>query len=203
MKKAFFTQRLLAYIIDFLIVYFVLIAFTSILTAMLPAKEKENKAYDDFMAAYEELLNNPSEEVVDNFYKEQTENIYTIEKSTVPTLIFGIIINVGYFGAFQYTNNGQTLGKKVTKIRVTAYDDKKKYGYLRSVIRACLTYGVFSNLMLCILFLICSPNNFLIPYGIVSILATIFKFATMIMIAFKKDGRGLPDLICSTKVEKA
>lgn len=203
MKRVYFTQRLFAYLIDFFIVYLILLVFSSIFTAIMPTNEKEEKAYEDFLSSYQEILTNPNEEKMDNFLAEQSESMYIIEKGTVPILLFGIIINLGYYGAFQYMNNGQTLGKKVLKIKVVSNDDKKKYTYAKSVLRAAFNFGVFSNIILCIVLLLFSAKTFLIPYYAVSVIAFLFRFATLIMIAFRKDGRGLPDLICGTIVDKA
>lgn len=203
MKKVFFTQRLFAYLIDFFVVYFVLLIFSSIFSAILPANEKEDKAYDSFLNSYQEMLLNPTEDKADKFLSEQSENMYIIEKGTVPVLLFGVIINLAYCGAFQYMNNGQTIGKKLLKIRIVSKDDKKKYTYLKSTLRAALNFGIFSNTILCIILIVLSSKTFLIPYYAVSIMAFLFRLVTVIMVAFKNDGRGLPDLICGTVVDKA
>ena len=149
------------------------------------------------------MLLNPTEDKADKFLSEQSENMYIIEKGTVPILLFGVIINLAYYGAFQYMNNGQTLGKKLLKIRIVSKDDKKKYTYLKSTLRAALNFGVFSNTILCIILIVLSSKTFLIPYYAVSIMAFLFRLVTIIMVAFKNDGRGLPDLICGTVVDKA
>ena len=201
MKKVFFTQRLFAYLIDYLVVSLVLIACITLIGLFIPANPKENEAYDNFAKSYEELLTNPNDKDINSFYKEQLDNMYIIEKSNVISLAFGIIINIAYFGAFQFLNNGQTLGKKVTKIRVVSNNSKYKYTYLTSVLRAAFTYSVFTNLIICAIFIIMKPTNYFIPYFIISFGAFIFNFANAILIAVKKDGRGLPDMICQTKVE--
>ena len=203
MKKIYFTQRLLAYVIDFFIVYLVIAACTGITGALVPAGEKVEKSEKELLEKYEELLKNPESEGAEKFLEDQKENIYNIGKYGVPTLIFGIIVNVGYFGAFQYMNKGQTLGKKIVKIKVEENNPEKKFNYIRSVIRACLTYNVITDLASVLVYLLLKPSNFLIPYVAISMIAFFFKIVTVCLIAFRKDGRGLPDFIAGTHVVNA
>ena len=203
MKKMYFTQRLMAYLIDFFIVYLVISLFTGVANMLVPTSEKVSKSEKELLEKYEELLKNPDNSNAEQFLDEQKENIYVIGRYEVPSLIIGIIVNIGYFGAFQFMNKGQTLGKKFVKIKVEENNPDKKVTYLKAVIRAGLTYAVISDGLYVLIYLFLKPSNFMVPYAIVSMIAFIFKVTTTIMIAFRKDGRGLPDFIAGTHVVNA
>ena len=203
MKKVFFTQRLMAYLVDFLVVYLILALCTGILSALVPTSEKVSNSEKELLEKYEELLKDPDNSNAEKFLDEQKENLYIIGQYSVPQMIIGIIVNIGYFGAFQFMNKGQTLGKKFVKIKVKENNPDKKFTYLKAIIRAGLTYAVISDACYCVIYLVLKPSNFIIPYGLVGIVAFAFKLATIAMIAFRKDGRGLPDFIAGTQVVSA
>ena len=96
-------------------------------------------------------------------------------------------------------NKGQTLGKKLCGIKVVS-NGKKKYTYALSILRSVLNYGLISKTLLIILFLFLNENNFLIPVGLVEMIAILFNLTLIIMAAFVKNGRTLSDIICGTKV---
>ena len=203
MKKMYFTQRLMAYLIDFFIVYLVISLFTGVANMLVPTSEKVSKSEKELLEKYEELLKNPDNSNAEQFLDEQKENIYVIGRYGVPSLIIGIIVNIGYFGAFQFMNKGQTLGKKFVKIKIEENNPDKKFTYVKSVIRAGLTYAVISDGLYVLIYLFLKPSNFMVPYAIVSMIAFLFKVTTICMIAFRKDGRGLPDFIAGTNVVNA
>ena len=200
MKEVYFTQRLLAYLIDFLIVGFVSTLLITIVTLAIPADEKYDKASESFLNEYQEVLKKNDVKGFQDFFKNQKNNLYTMEKASLIVYVFDIIIYAGYFGAFQYYNGGQTLGKKVTKIKVVGNDKRNDYNYKTSLLRTAFNYGLFSKTLIIIILLICNGNNFFIPLYAVQGLAILFNFVLIIMVAFRKDGRSLSDFICRTKV---
>jgi len=197
MKKVYFLQRLLAYIVDYLIITLILFACISIFEIFVPTSPKVEKATNDFLESYNNLLLDPENAKLDEFY----DNIYIIEKDGVPTLLFGIIINLAYFGAFQFYNKGQTFGKKLLKIKIARNSANDKYTYLVSVIRAALTYSSISNLLISLVFICLGSDIYIMPYMFINTIAGTFKIISIFMIVFRKDGRGLPDMICHTRVE--
>ncbi len=202
MKKVYFTQRAMAYLIDSIIIFFAVSLLLWLIGLFVPRNAKVEEAVESFTTAYEELLTNPNEENMLSFYEEQNKNIYIAEKDTVIELVLTLIIDIAYFGAFQFMNKGQTLGKKLMKLKVVS-DDDKNYSYGISILRTCLTYNLFSSAILSLILVICSAETFLIPYGIISLVSYTFRLITILMAAFRKDGRSLPDIICHTRVTNA
>ena len=200
MKEVYFTQRLIAYLIDFLIVGVLSTLLISGVSMLLPKDEKYEKASESFLNEYEEVLKKSDVKSMTDFFENQKDNLYTIEKGSLIVYAFDIIIYAAYYGAFQFYNGGQTLGKKVTKIKVVGKDKKSDYTYASSLLRSAFNYGIFSKIILILILLICNSSNYMIPLYGVEFVATIFNLVLVIMIAFRKDGRSLSDMICHTKV---
>ena len=155
-----------------------------------------------------EVVEEPKEEetktestmvLLQEYMDSQQKNLYIIDKQSSLSSIFDIVLCIGYFGAFQFMNKGQTLGKKLCGIKVVS-NGKKKYTYALSILRSVLNYGLISKTLLIILFLFLNENNFLIPVGLVEMVAILFNLTLIIMAAFVKNGRTLSDIICGTKV---
>ena len=117
-ENTYFTKRVFAYLIDILLVSFI----ASILsTPFLDAKRVEN-------------LSNQATKIVDQFQKNEisTEeyviqygNIsYSIAREQGIVSIFVILLTILYFVVYQIYSKGQTLGKKLMKIRVESETDE-------------------------------------------------------------------------------
>ena len=150
-------------------------------------KEEQNNKTESTLVLLQEYMDS------------QKKNIYIIDKQSSLSSIFDIVLCIGYFGAFQFMNKGQTLGKKLCGIKVVS-NNKKKYTYALSILRSVLNYGLISKTLLIILFLFLNENNFIIPVGLVEMIAFLFNLTLIIMAAFVKNGRTLSDIICGTKV---
>ena len=150
-------------------------------------KEEQNNKTESTLVLLQEYMDS------------QKKNIYIIDKQSSLSSIFDIVLCIGYFGAFQFMNKGQTLGKKLCGIKVVS-NNKKKYTYALSILRSVLNYGLISKTLLIILFLFLNENNFIIPVGLVEMIAFLFSLTLIIMAAFVKNGRTLSDIICGTKV---
>ena len=186
--------------------------FLDKLTESTNKKEEEKKEETVESSEEEEttgeVVEEPKEEetktestmvLLQEYMDSQQKNLYIIDKQSSLSSIFDIVLCIGYFGAFQFMNKGQTLGKKLCGIKVVS-NGKKKYTYALSILRSVLNYGLISKTLLIILFLFLNENNFLIPVGLVEMVAILFNLTLIIMAAFVKNGRTLSDIICGTKV---
>ncbi len=157
---------------------------------------------DNFGAIKEE----PKDEVLEmqkamlEYYEGQLGNLYIIEKHNSYTSLFNILVCIFYYGTFQFFNKGQTLGKKLVKIKVSQFDKKKKYNHGLMILRSCINYGLIFNLLSFLLLLVLNENTFIYPIGLIEFLSMVVTLTLIIMAAFKKDGRTLSDIICNTKV---
>jgi uncharacterized RDD family membrane protein YckC len=71
--------------------------------------------------------------------------------NALPNAINTLLIIV-YFIVFQYLNKGQTIGKKLLKIKLVN-EDKKEISLKQILIRGIMIYSILSSLINIILFL--------------------------------------------------
>lgn len=190
-------KRLLAYIIDILIVGFVASALANI--------DILNPYLDNYLESYEsfnETLKNINEEnVMDMFYSAEFVSQYqnTLKYSVYSTGI-SLVCYFLYFVGFQKWNKNQTVGKKLMNLKVVnknKKDDVKVWQYL---IRTLIVYNLFfSGLNVC-LALCFNTKLFFTLSLIVSIIGYVITYLGYGMILFRKDGKGLHDLLSGTEV---
>ncbi len=199
MKKVYFAQRLLAYVIDIIIVTSVV----ALLTSLIPRSESYNIASDKIYDEYVDIIQNSenTEDMLEKFDALQGD-LYIIGKEESITSLLSVALYIVYYGACQYYLNGQTLGKKVTKIKIVG-KKKKEVSQVKFLLRAVLTYTLFVNVFEAIIYNVANSTTyiyFLTPFISIGYLYNIINIG---MVVFKKDGRGLSDLICDTEVISA
>ena len=129
-------KRAFAYIIDLMIVVFIIGLFTNI-EALNPNYEKYEQAFESYKTLIAESENTNNSQTV----KQATNVMYDLNKYSVSTSIINVVVMVLYFGLFQYYNKGQTIGKKLMKIKVVSNDGKiVKLFSLYNNINFCLIY---------------------------------------------------------------
>jgi len=193
MKSTFF-ERVGAYIIDIFIVSII----ASIVCIGLPVSK--NNTEEKLNELTEQLNNN--EITPDKYLNEYSILLYDDQKENIISLSVSLVLTIAYFVVFQYTNKGQTLGKKVFNLRVVDKDTQKSATIIKGLIRSLFTLSIISGtLNIAFLYLI-NRNKYISAYGTVAILELIFIFVTIIFILYKKDGRGLHDIMTNTVVIK-
>lgn len=193
MKKIFF-KRILAYIIDCVILFFVMLVVNLFIPTFGDVEEL-NTRLTTSMESY-----TSGELTVDEFLEESEDISYDIMKATYISSIAGIVVYLLYFVVFQAYNNGQTLGKKWLKLQVVKTDDSNVD--MNSLLRRSLfPYGVLVNFILVVALLFASKHAYLSINTILSNIQMIVIFITLIMM-FMKD-RGIHDYLANTKVIEA
>ncbi len=193
MKKIFF-KRILAYIIDCVILFFVMLVVNLFIPTFGDVEEL-NTRLTTSMESY-----TSGELTVDEFLEESEDISYDIMKATYISSIAGIVVYLLYFVVFQAYNNGQTLGKKWLKLQVVKTDDSNVD--MNSLLRRSLfPYGILVNFILVVALLFASKHAYLSINTILSNIQMIVIFITLIMM-FMKD-RGIHDYLANTKVIEA
>ena len=153
MKKIFF-KRILAYIIDCVILFFVMLVVNLFIPTFGDVEEL-NTRLTTSMESY-----TSGELTVDEFLEESEDISYDIMKATYISSIAGIVVYLLYFVVFQAYNNGQTLGKKWLKLQVVKTDDSNVD--MNSLLRRSLfPYGILVNFILVVALLFASKHAYL------------------------------------------
>lgn len=153
----------------------------------------ENKKISE--KEYDKIL-----ESLDKRYLE-IDNSYSyklLKYSIIPTII-NVMCILLYFVVIQYYFNGQTVGKKLMKIRV-AKNNEKGLNIFNFLLRSLIVNEVFFNICNIIFLIVLSKNNYIIYNKIIYTVTYIFEMVIIFTIIFDKNNRGLHDYICNTKV---
>lgn len=194
-RKAYFFQRLGAYIIDMFIISFLVSIITQPFID-IDRMEKLEKQSTEIVEKYQK------EKISLETYIYQTLDLnYQIAKNNGVFSLTSMIFVILYFIIFQFYNKGQTIGKKIMNIEIVKYD-RTSLSINDLIYRSLIINSLFLNMLLFALMVFTTRDIF--GYGTI-FLETIQYIILMIvffMAIFRKDGRGLHDLIANTIVIK-
>lgn len=191
--KPYIHKRIIAYLIDILII--------SLLSAIISIPFSNDEEYQKVSKGLYEITNKyKKEEIKETEYLEEYKNInYELTKLSVNETIVIVVVSSLYFVLYNYYKNGQTIGKKIMKLRIVSCDNDK-LSINNYVIRSLVVNTTLSNLITVILILTLSKEKYLI-YD--SKFSTVFGLLYIICFGFamyRSDGKGLHDLLASTIV---
>lgn len=198
------STRVTAYLLDILLVFLILNLVTSI--------KFINPKYDEYVEAYEkynEITNDYYDGLINEseMIKLNKDNYYNVIKYSVSYNIVIIIGLFAYFGLFQKYNNGQTIGKKIMKIKVVSLD-KENLSVGKSLLRCLPMYYLYIGSIIplvinSILVYIVGSDNYMIINTIISYIFVIINITSLIMLWFRKDKRAIHDIFAKTEVISA
>lgn len=191
--KTFFFPRFIAFIIDMVIV--------SVISMSIMFLFPENKNYKEYLEEYQSVQVDYTEKKISDkeYLNKSVDMIYDLDYSNVPTLVVELVVYILYFMIFQYYNKGQTLGKKLMKIKVVSTKGDKLI--LNQVaVRALIIDSVFIDLSILIVLLFVSRDYYFYIKAVIMAVKYLLLMAALVMALFRKDGKGLHDLLGNTQV---
>ena len=191
-ERALFIQRLIAYIIDMIII--------SCVSSIISYSFIDFNSYEKLTKEGDKVLEKYTKQEIDFkvYFSDSMDIEYQKSKITGFTNIITIAILVFYFIVYQIYNNGQTIGKKIMKIRIIK-NDNDILSMNNMIIRELFNSSIFVNIFIAIVAFF-GRNSYIYGSLIASIFQYVFIGITVFMIFFRKDGRGLADFIGATKV---
>lgn len=192
-QKPYFFPRLVAYIIDIMLV-------STICTGILFVLP-ENKNYSKYMKEYEQIQTDYIEEKIDadEYLNKSMDVVYDIDYSNIMSMFVEVILIILYFIVFQFYNKGQTFGKKLMKLRVVSTDGDS-LTLNQVAIRAAIINSIFVNILIIGSLLFLGRNYYYYASSVIQGISLIITFITLVMIFSRKDGKGLHDYVASTQV---
>lgn len=191
-------KRVIAYLMDFLFIT-ILVSFIVNIKIINPYLDKYRDTYDE----YNKLITNVNENKLDTESDEYKTKIvdltYDLNKYRVVSASISSILFLGYFGVLQYILKGQTLGKKIMKIKVTSVSDKK-LNILNFLTRSVILNNILFSIILIVGVYVFNKNNYYNLSLIVYYIELLVMSLIVLMIVLRKDNRGLHELITNTKV---
>lgn len=190
--EAKFSKRLLAYIIDIAILGIVLFLTNIVIPKSndirnLNAKlDILNEQYLNQEISFKEYSNNYS------------EISYDLDRQNIVYTIVNIVFVIVYFIVLPYFLNGQTLGKKLLKIKVIKQDGKLNIGSL--IIRNLIVNGLAYMLLTLLLLYTLPAYIYFITTGILSIVQLVLVIVITIGIIKNNNNLVMHDRLSHTKV---
>ena len=189
-------QRLGAYIIDYIFIL-LLITLLGQIRFLNPTFDEYYKTYDESM----EMINNTNEENIFKLLESEEYSLanYNLAKYSVSISIISIIVYLGYFVGFQKWNKNQTLGKKLFNIEVASIENTD-VKWWQILLREIIIYNLIAEILYVILILFLNVNSYFMISNIILAISSLIFLINVILILFRKDGRGLHDLLAKTIV---
>ena len=191
--KAMFSQRVLAFLIDLVLLSMI----TSLITMFIPMNDTATKLYEEQNRVLEDYVagNVPMEEYVN----QMIDLGYDISRQTVIISIVGVVISLLYYVVYPCYNNGQTFGKKLMKIKIKKTNDKE-LSMNDLLIRSMINNSILVNIITIALVLFLSKDLYLSMSSLLSSVQSLVLIISLIMIAFTKNAQGLHDKVVHTEV---
>ncbi len=200
-------RRISAFLIDVFLVTFVSTVFSSI-SYVNPFIDNYKVAYDEYREIYksesESVLTNPTIKNVVDYSNKMSKQIYKIDYSMLFNNIYYLVFSFLYFVLFAYFTNGQTLGKKLFKLKVVRQDGEKvklSNLMLRTFLSGSSIFMGVNIIVVIQLLLLMIPQNQVYFYAILfsSMISYVIEIIGLVLL-FSKEHRSLDDIIGSTKV---
>ena len=190
--KAPFFKRLFAYILDMIIVSTLVTLICIAIPSKIENTEKELR----------QLSNQLMEKKIstDEYINKYKDLMYENNKNEKVSTTITLVLTLAYFVIFQYMNKGQTIGKKTLNLKVVDYESKKEISILKGLLRSILPLNILSSAITVTLIKVLTKNIYINTYLLVNEIEAVFIFATIFLILYRKDGRGLHDMLANTMV---
>ena len=199
MEQVKFNKRLMAYLLDILFVAVVFYLVSSI-RFINPYYDKYIEVFNDYTETLDKYSKQEitSEEMLDM----NQDNFYYLARYSISYNISTIVIIIGYYVLFQKFNNGQTLGKKIMKIKVVSKDNTNP-SLLSYLLRSSFIYYLYVGSLIplvlnSILSFTISSHYYLYISALISYLFFVISMASLVICMLK--GNTIHDYLSKTKV---
>ena len=192
-EKSYFLPRALAYVIDSIMIFIICLG----INLAIPTNDNHQKYVDEANEIREQYKDKKIKEK--EYINRMKDITYDIDYTNVSGMLIEVTVLLLVFGAFQYYNNGKTLGKKIMKLKVIN-NNGSQLNLNQIVVRSLIVNSVFIKLCLIGSVLFIGRNNYYYTSMTLQMIDSAIIVVALGMILFRKDGRGLHDIIAGTKV---
>ena len=156
--KATFFERLGSFILDSFIVS---IVFSLICMGINTGQTNTEKLMS-------ELDNKLMEKAItaEQYIDEYQGLLYDYQKENILITGVSLALTIAYYAVFQYMNKGQTLGKKIMRIKVVDQKTEKPISILKGLLRSLFIYNILSGVICIPLLYLLKENIYFIIYFI-------------------------------------
>ena len=193
-EKALFIQRLFAFLLDVVLV--------SLVASLLVSPFLDTKTNSKYSEEATQIMENftKGEITVQEYVEQYSVITYKIARNSGISSIVIIFLSVLYFVVFQIYNKGQTLGKRLAKIKIVSVEGELTMNQM--IFRALLADFILLDIINFVFMLFSSKYVYFYGVTVFEVLQYLMVFASIIMVMFRSDGKAVHDKIVGTKVIK-
>lgn len=192
LNKVFLTQRLFAYFLDTLIVLLV----ASLISAPFMDTNKISKLEEKY---YTLLKDSASNKINDEKFNTDIMNVgYDLAVQNGMFTIINVILGVLYFVVLQLRMGGQTLGKKIVKIKVISTEGDLSYNQM--IFRSFVANSILLDIITVLLLIFSSRSTYFSGVIFFTFIQYLVTFISLIMILCSKRGLAVHDKLVHTRV---
>lgn len=192
-ENAYFIQRFAAFVLD----TFFIVLIASLFTIPFVDSDAVTKLNESSSEVVEKYTNQEISTKV--YFNEAMDISYQMAKQngvvTLVTLLFSIL----YFIVFQFYKGGQTIGKKLLRIKVVS-DDEKELTMNQVVIRSLIIDSILLDMIMFAFVIFGTSDVYAMASLCFELIQYVIIFASAFMIMYGKLGQGVHDKIAHTKV---
>lgn len=194
-EKASTFERVLAFIIDLLVVS----AISLLLTFWMPLTKEYHDAAKKIADAESKFKDDKITE--EAYFKIYENENYIQRKESMTQSAINIVVMIGYYVTFVFYYGGQTLGKKWLKIRLIDNEENVP-NQLKLFVRSGIINNLFFSIVSLGLLPFISKDNYLFYFKYISMGIAVLWLVILFMVTIRKDKKGLHDLLLKTDVVK-
>lgn len=194
-EKALFIQRFAAFILDVSIVSMVasMIAYPFLdMNSIDKLSESSTQIVEDYMK---------QEISIEEYTNESISVSYEMARKQGILSLITIFLNILYFVVFQIKNDGQTIGKKLLKIKVSS-NDGNQLTMNQMIFRSLVINSILIDMVNFCVLLFTNQMAYFYGVGILSMIRFTIIAASGFMVMFSEKRQGIHDLIAHTDVVK-
>ncbi len=193
-EKALFFQRVVAYLIDAIII--------SLIVSIISFPFVDSKSAEKINNSTQEIVNKYIEGKInlETYATEAVSLSYQSARVNGAVSLITIIIEVCYFIIYQLYNKGQTIGKKLMKIRVVSENETLSMNQM--IFRSLIINSILVEMISFGFMLSSSKYIYFYGAGLFEAIGYVIIFITILMVMFSKSGKGIHDYLAHTRVIK-
>ena len=169
-----------------------------LVTAIIPTNSSIDKLYDQQVKIVE---NYTAGKITMQEYVNQLVDInYDIAKQTGIITLVSIAISLLYYVLYVYKNDGQSIGKKMMKIKIQKKDKDKELTMNDLLFRTMILQGTLVSIIGFCTILFLDKDTYLATNSLLNLIQYSILIISFFLIAFTKERQGLHDMVAKTEV---
>ena len=190
--KAYFIQRMIAFIVDMVIISFC----ATLISVPFIDQDKMTKLEDQTVELVEDLRDQKVQ--AEEYISRYVSLYYKMARTKGIETFVTIFLSVCYFVVYQVHSGGQTLGKKLMKIRVVSEEGDLSYNQM--IFRSFVANSILLNILTFIFMMMGENQKYFYIASIFEMIQMIVTLISIFMVMNRKNGLAIHDRLVHTKV---